>query len=176
MNNNNKKNSIFLSNLSLKKKNVYNKKVVKSINKLKLSLTEKQKYKEFNFLTKNLKNTRNGSVVVYIIYVSFSLANTFLYVTDALGKLKFRYSAGLVDFKGKQKKIRLQVLNRFFRELKKLKMGVIKNKPVALHLNNVGFYKYLIIKNLKKDFFIGFIKSYQTYSYNGCRKKKKLRK
>ena len=115
-------------------------------------------------------------MLVYTIYFSFSTVNTFLYITDALGNLKFRYSAGLVNFKGKQKKSRIQVLNRFFRELKKLKISTLKNSPIALHLNNVGFYKYLIVKNLKKDFFIRFIKSYQIYSFNGCRKKKKLRK
>lgn len=175
---NNNKNLKFLSDLSLKKKNFYNKKVVKSINKLKLFLTEKQKYNHLNFLAeeKLKNNTKNGSIVVYIIYISFSLVNTLLYVTDALGKLKFRYSAGLVNFKGKQKKNRLQVLNQFFKELKKLKMSFLKNKPVALHFNNVGFHKYFIIKNLKKDFFIRFVKNYNTYSYNGCRKKKKLRK
>ena len=179
MKNNIEKNE-FLSNLSLEKKNIYSKKITDSISKLKNSLVEKQKHKPLNFLpgkSSDINCTkRSGSVVVYTVYFSFSTVNTFLYITDVLGNLKFRYSAGLMDFKGKQKKSRIQVLNRFFRELRKLKITTLKNKPIALHLSNVGFYKYLIVKNLKKDFFIRFIKSYQTYSYNGCRKKKKLRK
>ena len=176
MKNNIEKNA-FLSNLSLEKKNIYSKKIMDSISKLKNSLSEKQKHKKLSFLPEKHTDTKkSGSVLVYTIYFSFSTVNTFLYITDALGNLKFRYSAGLVDFKGKQKKSRIQVLNRFFRELRKLKISTLKNKPIALHLSNVGFYKYLIVKNLKKDFYIRFIKSYQTYSYNGCRKKKKLRK
>ena len=115
-------------------------------------------------------------MVAYSFYFSFSTVNTFLYITDALGNLKYHYSAGLVSFKGKLKKSRIQVLNRFFKELKKLKINILKNKPIALHLNNVGFYRYFIIKNLKKNFFIRFIKNYLIYSYNGCRRKKKLRK
>jgi len=179
MKNNTEKNA-FLNNLSLKKKSLYSKKIIESISKLKNSLSEKQKYKKLSFLTEKSASISNikksGSVLVYTIYFNFSAVNTFLYITDALGNLKFSYSAGLVDFKGKQKRSRIQVLNRFFRELRKIKISTLKNKPIALHLSNVGFYKYLIVKNLKKDFFIRFIKSYQTYSYNGCRKKKKLRK
>lgn len=179
MKNNTEKNE-FLSNLSLEKKNIYSKKITDSISKLKNSLSEKQKHKSLSFLPSNSKNIngtkRKGLVVVYTVHFSFSTVNTFLYITDVLGNLKFRYSAGSMDFKGKQKKSRIQVLNRFFRELRKFKISTLKNKPIALHLSSVGFYKYLIVKNLKKDFFIRFIKSYQIYSYNGCRKKKKLRK
>ena len=179
MKNNTEKNA-FLNNLSLKKKSIYSKKVVDFISKLKNSLSEKQKYKKLNLLAEKSLNEnhfkKSGSIVVYTIYFKFSAVNTFLYLTDALGNLKLKYSAGSVSFKGKQKKSRIQVLNSFFRELRKTKISTLKNKPIALHLNNVGFYKYLIVKNLKKDFFIRFVKSYQTYSYNGCRKRKKLRK
>ena len=180
-NKNNITKNILLSNLSLKKTSLYSKKTTDSIVKLKNVLNDKQ-HKKLNSLvkTKIFKSFHNfkkmSSTVVFIIHFVFSPVNTFLYVTDSLGCLKFRYSAGLVELKGKQKKSRLQVLNRFFRELKKLKITILKNNPVALHLNNVGFYKYLIIKNTKKDFFVRLIKSFQTYPFNGCRKKKQLRK
>lgn len=181
MKNNIAKKNILLSNFSLKKKSLYSKKTNNLIIKLKNLLNEKQQYKKnLNSLSKTYQNLHSlkkvGSVVVFTIYFSFSPVNTFLYITDALGNLKFRYSAGLLEFKGKQKKSRLQVLNRFFIELKKLKITVLKNKPIALHLNNVGSYKYLIIKNIKNFFFVRFIKSYQKYPFNGCRKKKQLRK
>lgn len=180
MENSNLKKKVLRSNLSLKKKYLYYKKINKSIFKLKDVLVKKQEYKKkLNLLLSNkILNSEQikGLVVVYIISFSFSATNTFLYVTDSLGKLKFKYSAGLFDFKGKQKKRRIQVLRRFFRELKKLKISILQNKPVALHLNNVGFYKYFILKNLKKNIFIRLIKSYGAYSFNGCRKKKKLRK
>lgn len=171
--------NIFLSNLSLKKKNFYSNIIHSCILKLKKSLIDKQ-----NINSSSLILTKNGSIskqtsdftIAYIIYFTFSATNTFLYITDSLGNLKFRHSAGSVGFKGKQKKVRILVLTRFLKELRKLKISTFKNKPIALHLNNVGFYKYFIIKNIKKYFFIRLIKNYNTYSYNGCRKKKRLRK
>lgn len=171
--------NLFLGNLSLKKKSSYHKKIKNSILKLKDLLNNKQQHKKLNSLVlkpRTSEKQNSGLVIVYIIYFSFSATNTFLHITDIYGNLKFRYSAGLVDFKGKQKKSRVQVLTRFLRELRKLKISTLKNKPIAVHLSNVGSYKYFIIKNLKKNFFVRLIKSYETYSYNGCRKKKRLRK
>jgi ribosomal protein S11 len=171
---------MFFIDFSLKKKYLLSKETNKSIFKLKNLLNEKQNYKNLNSLifkrSSNDKKKLNGLIVVYIIFISFSSTNSFLHITDTLGNLKFTYSAGLVNFKGKQKKSRFLVLNSFFRELKKLKISTLKNKPISLHLNNVGFYKHFIIKNLKKNFFVRFVKSYETYPYNGCRKRKKLRK
>lgn len=170
---------LFLSNISLKKKSLYYKKINNSILKLKDVLNEKQQYKKLDsFISKPVirEKQSNNFILVYIIHFSFSATNTFLHITDTFGNLKFQYSAGLVDFKGKQKKSRVQVLTRFLRELRKIKISVLKDKPVALHLNNVGSYRYFIIKNLKKFFFIRLIKNFETYSYNGCRQKKRLRK
>ena len=160
-----------------KKKYQYFKKVNDYVSKLKTVVHERKNYKNVNSLMfdKNFSfdDQSTSLVIVYIVTFSFTSVNTFLHVTDSLGNLKFRSTAGLIDFKGKQKKSRLLVLTRFFLELKKLKITILKDKPIALHLNNVGFYKYFIIKNLKKYYFIRLVKSYETYSYNGCRKKKK---
>ena len=125
-----------------------------------------------------LKNRKflKGLLVAYVVHVSFTNSNTFLYITSTSGHLKFCCSAGLFNFKGKQKKARITVLNSFFNVLKQMKISLLKNKPIAIHLNNVGFYKYFIINNLKQYFFIRIIKSYERYSYNGCRKKKKIKK
>ena len=81
-----------------------------------------------------------------------------------------------MGFKGKSKKSRFQILKLFFVELKKLKFKFLRKNPVSLHLNNVGSYKRFIIRKLKRRFFIKIIKNYQVYAYNGCRKKKKIRK
>jgi ribosomal protein S11 len=176
----NTRNFNILNNLSLQKKIFYRKEIDDIALKLKNSLTDKQSHKRLSLSLINstfLENTNKESFsIVYIIHFSFSPVNTFLYITDSLGNLKFRYSAGCMGFKGKQKKSRLQVLNKFFKELRKLKISVLKNKSIALNFNNVGFYKYFIVKNLKNFFFIKFIKNYQIHAYNGCRKKKRLRK
>ena len=168
-----KSSTSLLNNIYLKKKSACLKKVTKYISKLKTTLNEKQDYKKLSVLTGQKKK---GVVVLYSVCFSFSSVNTFLYVTDALGNLKYKYSAGLLSFKGKAKKSRFQVLKMFFKELRKLKVSLLKNKPIALHLENVGSYKHLIVRRLQKKFFIRVISSRQTYPYNGCRKKKKSRK
>ena len=172
------KSSLFsLNNIRLKKKNTHLKKITKYISKLKIVLNEKQ---NLNILDSNNSNNlvqkKKGYIVLYSICFSFSPVNTFLYVTDSLGNLKFRYSAGLLEFKGKSKKSRFQVLKMFFKELRKLKISLLRNKPILLVLENVGSYRHLIVRNLKKSFFIRIVTNVQTHSYNGCRKKKKSRK
>ena len=177
------KSSLFsLNNIRLKKKSIHLKKITKYISKLKAVLHEKENIKNLNFLdhNKSFKNNfvkkRKGFIVLYSICFSFSSVNTFLYITDSLGNLKFRYSAGLFDFKGKAKKSRFQILKMFFKELRKLKISLLKNKPILLVLENVSSYRHLIVRNLKKSFFIRIVNNFQTHPYNGCRKKKKSRK
>jgi ribosomal protein S11 len=114
--------------------------------------------------------------VFYIIYLNYTSSNTHLHVIDSSGKSKIFYSSGLVDIKGKQKIVRRLVLVRLFNLLSLLKLKFIKNSPVALHLKNVGSNKFLIIKKLKRKFFIKVIKMFELNAYNGCRKKKERRK
>jgi ribosomal protein S11 len=169
-----KKSSIsLLSNIHLKKKSAYFKKVTKYISKLKTTLNKKQNYTKLN---SSADSKKKGFVVLYSVCFSFSAINTFLHVTDALGHLKCRYSAGLLSFKGKAKKSRFQILKMFFKELRKLKVSLLKNKPIVLNLENVGSYRHLIVRRLKKKFFIRIVNNRQTHPYNGCRKKKKSRK
>ena len=178
----NNKSVLFLNNLSLslKKKVVYRKKAENVVLKLRNSLTDKQAHKKLSLSiskSMSLDNlTKPSFAVVYIVHFYFSSVNTFFYITDSLGNLKFSYSAGLIGFKGKQKRSRFSVLKSFFKELRKLKASILKNKELALYLTNTGFYKYFIVKKLKKLFSIRFIKIYQMHSYNGCRRKKRLRK
>lgn len=179
---NNNKNSIFLSNLSLslKKKISYKKKTQSSVSKLTTLLIDNQAHKKLSsslMKSSHMSNlTKQGFGVVYVLHFCFSSVNTFFYVTDSLGNLKFRCSAGLMGFKGKQKRNRFLVLKSFFKEIRKLKFSTLKNKSISLNFTNVGFHKYFIVKKLKPLFFIQFIKSYQTHPYNGCRKRKRLRK
>lgn len=175
-----------LNNSYLKQKSVYSKKVINYISQLNFFLDEKEKYKKLNsFLNKRYNQcfikpeaipSKKGPLLLYSVCFSFSAVNSYLYVTDASGKLKYSYSSGLFHFKGKSKRSRFLILKLFFRELYKLKFSCLKNKPISLFLNNVGSYKYRIIKNLKRSFFIKVVKNFQIHSYNGCRHKKKSRK
>lgn len=169
-----KKKSI-LNSLNLSKKYYLLKKIDRQLFKLKKILDTEHGYKNI-MLDKNLAKTSKRTLLSYIVTFSFSPKNTLLHITDIYGNLKFRYSAGLVGISGKQKKNRTLVLSRFFNILTKIKITYLKNKPIALHLHNVGSYKYFIVKKLKNNLFIKVIKSYETYPYNGCRKKKRLHK
>lgn len=166
-----------LKNLQLTKKYSFLQKVEKNTLKLKKVLLTEYSHKKLNFLLK--KKTvfnKNCFLVSYIVCFFFSPKNTSLHILDVWGNLKFRYSAGVVGIKGKQKKNRTLVLSRLLNLLKKIKISLLKNKPIALHLNNVGSSKYFIVKRLKQEFFLKVIKTYETYPYNGCRSKKRLHK
>ena len=120
-------------------------------------------------------SSKHDHLIMYIIDISFSKSNTFLHVLDFAGNLKFFCSAGSFNYSGKSKKSRLNVLKEFYRILL-LKLKFLKGKPMALHLKNVGSYKFRIIKKLKKKFFIKIIRNFNLYPHNGCRKKKVRRK
>nr|YP_009317749.1 ribosomal protein S11 [Navicula ramosissima]AOY40395.1 ribosomal protein S11 [Navicula ramosissima] len=162
-----------LNNIRLKKKSVQLKKIIKYILKLKTTLNEKKEFKRLSFLNYNnsLKDNfarkKKGLVVLYTICFSFSSVNTFLYVTDSRGNLKFRYSAGLLDFKGKAKRSRFQILKMFFKKLRILKLNLLKDKPISVVLKNVGSYRHRIVRELKKKFFIRIVNNFQSHSYNG---------
>jgi ribosomal protein S11 len=117
----------------------------------------------------------DDNTVMYIIDITFSRSNTFLHITDALGTLKFFASAGHFNYKGKNKKSRFNIFKSIYLTLLN-KFNFLKGKPIALHLKNVGFKRFWIIKKLKNKFFIKIIKIFNSFPFNGCRKRKIRRK
>jgi ribosomal protein S11 len=165
--------SKILRNVKLKKQ--YIKKLKNKI--LALKNIKFKNYKNLNHILPFNTNILNKEdhLIMFVIDVTFSKTNTLLHVTDFSGKLKFFCSAGEVLYKGKTKKARFAV----FRELYKVlmtKFKIMKSKPVALHLKNVGSNKFWLIKKLKKKFFIKIVRNFFVYPYNGCRKRKVRRK
>lgn len=170
-------------------------------NKLKLetSLLEREKFYVKNLLNqanylKKLKenNSKNLSiekfinisdketstqdfVIAYIISISFLKANTTIHVSDTKGNLKLFYSAGSVELSGKQKRKRRIAVSKLISLIFK-KATFLGQKPIALHLNNVNFYKNLIVRKLKRNLYIRIIKIVNQTPYNGCRRKKLRRK
>ena len=142
-----------------------------------LNNIKEQNYKNLNssLFFKNESFIKHDSLVVYIIDISFSRSNTLLHVMDSSGILKFFCSAGDLSFTGKSKKTRVSVLKAMIRILVR-KLKFLQNKPIALHLKNVGFRKFWIVKRLKKKFFIKVVRSFNLYPHNGCRKRKVRRK
>jgi ribosomal protein S11 len=163
----------FLDGIKLKKQ--YIEKLKNKI--LELNGVSKTNYKDLESLivTKNHSLIKNDYLVMYIIDISFSETNTLLHVTDFAGNLEFFCSAGSLNYKGKQKKLRFLVFRDLFRILVS-KLTFLKGKPVALHLKNVGSNKFWIIKKLKTKFFIKVVRNFNSYPFNGCRKKKMRRK
>ena len=138
---------------------------------------KEQNYKSLSYslFLKNENFRKHDSLVVYIIDISFSRSNTLLHIMDSLGVLKFFCSAGDLSYIGKSKKARVLVLKAIIQILIR-KLKFLQNKPIALHLKNVGFRKFWIVKKLKKKFFIKIVRSFNLYPHNGCRKKKVRRK
>ena len=52
------------------------------------------------------------------------------------------------------------------------KFEFLQKSPVALHLKNTNFTKFVIVKEFKQRCWIQIIKNFNIYAYNGCRKKK----
>lgn len=122
-----------------------------------------------------LSNSNNNVIVTNIINISFLKSNTNFHVSDVKGNIKLFISAGFAGFKGKQKKQRRLVITKLVALLIK-KNPFLLTKPVALHLNNVNFYKNFIVSKFKDILYLPIIKTFNQIPYNGCRKKKLRRK
>lgn len=128
-----------------------------------------------NFYNKKFLKKKNETCpVVFIITIKYTKVNTLLSVSNSKGELRFFGSAGQF-FVGKQKKSKISVVKKFFKLLLS-NLDFLKKKPVALHLQNVTFNKFWIIRRLKKKLFVKTVKIYNVFPHNGCRKKKKKKK
>lgn len=151
------------------------------IKNLKTQIDSLKKIKESNYKNISVKKhqlkweNNQNLVVMYVINISFLKANTTLHVSDIKGNMKLFYSAGSVGLAGKQKRKRRIAVSKLISLLLK-KATFLNKKPIALHLNNVNFYKNLIVSKLKRTFYIRLIKNFTQTPYNGCRKKKLRRK
>lgn len=151
------------------------------IKTLKTQINSLKKIKENSY--KNLStpalqpeiDTNQDLVIMYVINISFLKANTMIHVSDIKGNIKLFYSAGSVGLSGKQKRKRRIAVSKLISLLLK-KATFLNKKPIALHLNNVNFYKNFIVAKLKRTLYIRVIKSFNQTPYNGCRKKKLRRK
>lgn len=151
------------------------------VKNLKIQIDSLKKIKENDY--KNVSIERNqlkseisqNLVVMYVINISFLKANTTIHVSDIKGNMKLFYSAGSVGLAGKQKRKRRVAVSKLISLLLK-RATFLNKKPIALHLNNVNFYKNLIVGKLKRTLYIRVIKSFNQAPYNGCRKKKLRRK
>jgi ribosomal protein S11 len=163
----------FLSSVKLKKQYII--KLQDKISTLNSSGKSNYKYLSSSISDNKTHLVQNDHLVMYIIDISFAETNTLLHVTDFAGNLEFFCSAGSLNYKGKQKKLRFLVFRDMFRILVS-KLTFLKGKPVAVHLKNVGSNRFWIVKKLKTKFFIKVVRNFSSYPYNGCRKKKMRRK
>lgn len=149
-------------------------------NKLKNQVSFLSEIKEYNYkiLHINLKTQKKqlkNLVVMYIFDIYFSRSNTILTVLDCFGNVKFFYSAGILNYKGRAKISRSIILKNFLKILL-FNLKFFKNKPIGVHLKNVGLKNLWFLKKLRQKFFIVTVKSFSLYPYNGCRRKKVRRK
>jgi len=166
--------SFKLKLIRIKEQKNYIKNLLKKIDQLKTNKKlNYQKISSRQFLDNKI--LQKNLTIHFILSISFLKTNTIINLSDTKGNVKLFYSSGNVGFTGKQKVKRKIVLNKLITLL--LKNISFKNKtPIALHLNNVKFYKQYLLKKLKKSLFITIVKSFNLTSYNGCRKRKMRRK
>ena len=169
---NNLTNKLKLETSLLEKEKFYVKNLLNQITYLK-------KFKENDSKKYFLSHTKGANLqdfmIVYIINISFLKANTVINISDTQGNLKLFYSAGTVELSGKQKKKRRIAVSKLISLVLK-KATFLAQNPIALHLNNVNFYKNLIVRKLKRTLYIKIIKILNQTPYNGCWKKKLRRK
>lgn len=174
---NNLANKLKLETSLLQEEKFYVKNLLKQVSYLKtLKTTDYKNLSVEKFIIHNNKEINpQDFMIMYIINISFLKANTTIHISDIQGNLKFFYSAGSVDLSGKQKRKRRIAISKLISLLLK-KATFLGQKPIALHLNNVNFYKNLIVRKLKRNLYIKIIKIFNQTPYNGCRKKKLRRK
>lgn len=160
--------NIFFQKIVLKKQYTNNLKI--KIDFL-LSIT-RYNYKTLNL---NIFLVKQIYFITYILEVLFSWTNTWITVSSSQGNLIHYYSSGSFLIKGKRRRTR----HLLFQHIKKLMTGqlkFLKCKTIALHLKNVKFLKFWILKELRKKLFIQTLCNLTNYPYNGCRKPKIWRK
>jgi len=170
-------NKLELKTSLLKKEKFYVKNLLNQVTYLKKlqGIDSRNLSKEKLFVFNNKKVNLQDFTITYIVNISFLKANTTIHVSDIQGNLKLFYSAGSVKLSGKQKRRRRIAVSKLISLVLK-KATFLGQKPIALHLNNVNFYKNLIIGKLKRNLYIKIIKILNQTPYNGCRKKKLRRK
>ena len=156
--------SIKLDLTLLTKEKLYEKFLINQINQL-----EQNKTQIFNYNISDPFAT-HLITVYYILNITLLKTNTTIHLSDIKGNTKLFFSTGDIGFKEKRKKKRKIGINKLLSFCMK-KMLFINKNSIALHLTNVKSYKNLIIKQLKKNFFITAVKSFNLVPYNGCRKK-----
>lgn len=111
-------------------------------------------------------------LIGYTISINASATNTFININSIKGNPKSFFSAGMFNFKKKQKtkqpKVAITILKTLLSKFKTFKI-----KPVALRFNNLfPNQQSHILKRLKHKVFIKTVASYNYLPHNGCRLKK----
>nr|YP_009495525.1 ribosomal protein S11 [Psammoneis japonica]AWQ64255.1 ribosomal protein S11 [Psammoneis japonica] len=138
-------------------------------------LKKQTSYKNLKFeLDRHYKSVDvQQSLIMYVINITLTNKNTIIYVTDIKGNLKFYQSTSTLNMTGKQKTKQPGALLRVLKEFLS-NAAFLKNKPIALHFNNVKKRFILLLINLLKN--ILFVKVIRIYNFliphNGCRPKK----
>jgi len=96
---------------------------------------------------------------------------------DCSGNIITFYTAGLLHFKGKEKKFQSKAIFKKFYKILASDLVFLKFYPIAIHFKNKKSFKVsLFLKKLREKLFISVVKFFSVYPCNGCRMKKPKRK
>ena len=117
----------------------------------------------------------NQNPVNYILTLNVLPTNSLINLAKPNGDILISLSGGYINLKKRQKKLQPLALINLLKSLC-LMVNFKPTESIAIHFKNVKpFYTTVIIKMLKRVFFIRSTKSFHLQPHNGCRPKK-LRK
>jgi ribosomal protein S11 len=133
---------------------------------------------ELNYNYETTKFNKSFPNVTYIVYIIQNRTNLVMHVANSRGNLMYSTNAYAAGFFGKAKqRAQSSIIKKFLQVLTtSTQLVFLKNKPVALHLTNIGFIKQWVVKKLKNFFFLESVRIFTLVPFNGCRKKKLRRK
>ena len=143
-----------------------------------LDTVRKNNYKSLHFASPISKHFKKLSKTSYVLHFLFSRTNTWLHVADCSGKTRYFYSAGLLQFYGKQKTFQSQAIFKKFYKILLNDLPFLQFSSIVVHFKNKNSRKkvHWFLQKLRTKFRIIGCQFSNSHSYNGCRRKKLRRK
>lgn len=137
---------------------------------------------ENTFLLNNIVNKVSpvnfygNNLINFILNIKITKNNIYFNIADIKGHTKFLYSASSViqdkkDLLKEKKQTQKLLVNMLKFLINKTKF--IQKKVLAIHFTGTKIFQETFITNvIKKVFLLQYIKSFNSFPYNGCRPKK----
>lgn len=122
------------------------------------------------YLTSNINSKLN--LLNFILLIAFTKkSNLSIHILDSVGKELLFYSIGSVGLKKKYNQ-RTEILNSYLERIA-INLDKLRDKPVTVHVLNISNNLSWFFNKLANIVALININLIYSFSYNGCRRKKK---